>query len=299
MQADTFTALELPLDTDLALFSSLLYQRGIPHRVTERAGRLVLEVFEPSLIAPVRAAYEALARGDYVIERREPNVPQLQQAARSPAQRIWRQLPVTAVLLALSVLGFALVELDSAGILWHWLTFQNFQPLAEGRHAVGIDFDPVKDSLARGEYWRLVTPVFLHFGWLHIVFNGLWLWDLARRIELRVGHWHLFFIVNAIAVGSNLAQYVAKKDIIFGGMSGVIYGLLGYCWVWDKLLPSRAFMLPPGIAGFMVGWLVFCYLGLTQIFGIYVANEAHLSGLILGLVIGFASALLARFALRR
>lgn len=299
MHSDAYTVLELPLDTDLSLFSSLLYQRGVAHRVIERAGRLVLEVFDPALVAPVREAYEALARGDYVIEQRaDTSSPRQRGLMPSPgllSQAGWRSVPVTMVLLALSALGFLLVEMDPAGLFWHWFSFQDFHSIVERNRIVGREFEPAAVALAQGEYWRLVTPAFLHFGWMHIVFNGLWLWDLGRRIELRVGSWHLFFIANAIAVGSNLVQYAAKQDIVFGGMSGVIYGLLGYCWMWDRLLPSRAFMLPRGIAGFMVGWLVFCYLGLTQIFGIYVANEAHLSGLILGLVFGLASAVLARF----
>jgi GlpG protein len=64
--------------------------------------------------------------------------------------------------------------------------------------------------------------------------------------------------------------------------------------VWDKVAPVAAYSLPRGIAGFMVGWLVFCALGFTEIVGIYVANEAHIAGLVLGLLFGAASAALTR-----
>lgn len=300
--SDSHTVLTLSPDTDLSLFSALLHQRGIAHRVSEQAGQLVLDVFDPTHVQPVRQLYEGLARGEYRIDRQQRAADDVArsplQVDMQPLQQRMRQIPVTVALIVLSVIGFLLVEFDPAGALWHWFTFQDFQSQIHGGRIVGREFEPAAQAMARGELWRMVTPIFLHFGWMHIVFNGLWTWDLARRIELRMGGWHLFFVVNAVAVGSNLVQYAAMKDVTFGGMSGVIYGLLGYCWIWDKLLPSRAFMLPRGVAGFMVGWLIFCYIGLTEIIGIYVANEAHLGGLILGLIFGLASAGLTRLFAR-
>lgn len=291
---DPHTVLVLPPDTDLSLFSALLHQRGIAHRVSEQAGRLVLDVFDVAHVAPVRQLYEGLARGDYQLQGQPHTLDATPGATASWSWRQLLQIPVTSLLLLVSILGFALVELDPAGLLWHWFTFQDFASQIHGNRIVGREFESAALAMGRGELWRLVTPVFLHFGWMHIVFNALWVWELARRIELRMGGWHLFFLFNALAVGSNLVQYAANTQTVFGGMSGVIYGLLGYCWVWDKLKPSPVFRLPRGVAGFMVGWLVFCALGLTEIVGIYVANEAHIAGLVLGLVFGVASALLAR-----
>jgi GlpG protein len=293
---DPHTVLVLSPDTDLSLFSALLHQRGVAHRISEQAGQLVLDVFDAAHVAPVRQLYEGLARGDYQLQRQPAIDPASQQQVFSTS-RSWRQLwqlPVTSLLILFSILGFVLVEFDPAGLIWHWFTFQDFQTQFHGQNVVGQDFESAAVSMRRGELWRLVTPAFLHFGWMHIVFNGLWTWELGRRVELRLGGWHLFFLFNALAVGSNLVQYAANTQTTFGGMSGVIYGLLGYCWVWDKMQPSSEFLLPRGVAGFMVGWLVFCYLGLTEIVGIYVANEAHLAGLILGLIFGVASALLTR-----
>jgi GlpG protein len=37
------------------------------------------------------------------------------------------------------------------------------------------------------EWWRLLTPTLIHFGWLHVVFNCLWLWEFGQRIEHRLG----------------------------------------------------------------------------------------------------------------
>ena len=74
------------------------------------------------------------------------------------------------------------------------------------------------------EYLRIISPIFLHFGLLHLVFNCLWLGLLGSKIEIQEGSIHLLLIV-LISAASNLSQYYWSGTVYFGGMSGVIYAL--------------------------------------------------------------------------
>jgi GlpG protein len=148
-----------------------------------------------------------------------------------------------------------------------------------------------------GQYWRLVTPIFLHFGWLHIIFNSLWIWELAGLVESRLGWARLLLLVLVCAAGSNITQAVVSGPSLFGGMSGVVYGLLGFCWVYQSLQPRAGLQIPQGILLFMLGWLVLCMVVPTQSLGIgAVANGAHLGGLIIGCLVAGLVGLGARLA---
>jgi len=155
-----------------------------------------------------------------------------------------------------------------------------------------------QEFLAHGQYWRLVTPIFLHFGWVHITFNMLWLWELGRRIETQCGKVHFISVVFFIAVTSNLYQAASTPYAYFGGMSGVIYGLLGYCAVFNFIAPHKIFALPRSI---YVVMLLSLALGWSGVFDFLanMANTAHLSGLIWGCFIALPSALLTRFFQRQ
>ena len=144
----------------------------------------------------------------------------------------------------------------------------------------------------RAEYYRIISPIFLHFGLLHLVFNSLWLALLGSKIETYEGSFHLLLIVLISGIASNMIQFHWSGTVYFGGMSGVIYALLGYLWVKHKIAPQNFSPLPSGLMGFMVGWLVLCMTGVLDVaLGIGVANAAHLSGLAAGLVIGMVFAL--------
>ena len=72
----------------------------------------------------------------------------------------------------------------------------------------------------------------------------------------------------------------------------MIYALLGYLWIKYKIAPHHFSPLPSGLMGFMVGWLVLCMTGVLEVaLGIGVGNAAHLSGLVVGLLIGMVFAL--------
>lgn len=136
-----------------------------------------------------------------------------------------------------------------------------------------------------GEIWRLITPIFLHFNLLHILFNMLWLYDLGSQIEGKKG-WK-FFVTFVVILGffSNFSQFIVSGPN-FGGMSGVVYGLFGYAWIKSRFDPGDGFQIDPTVAMIMFGFLILCF---TGIFG-GVANWAHAGGLVVGLLWGYGSA---------
>ncbi len=133
-----------------------------------------------------------------------------------------------------------------------------------------------------GEVWRLITPIFIHFSKLHILFNMLWLYDLGSAVEQRRGSPHLGMLIGVIGVLSNLSQFFWGGPL-FGGMSGVVYGLLGYVWIQGRLNPRSGLALHPQVAIMMLVWFIICWLGFIG----NIANMAHTVGLLCGLLLGW------------
>ncbi len=133
-----------------------------------------------------------------------------------------------------------------------------------------------------GQIWRVLTPIFLHFMVIHILFNMMWLWDLGGLVEKKQSSLFLLFFVVSIGIMSNIIQFLASGPA-FGGMSGVVYGLLGYTWIRSQKTNSGYF-LHKGIVVIMIGWLILGYTGWIGPIG----NAAHLSGLLFGMAYGFA-----------
>jgi len=139
-------------------------------------------------------------------------------------------------------------------------------------------------EITRGQLWRLFTPMLLHFTILHILFNMMWLLDLGVAIEQRHGSLRLLVLIVVIALFSNLGQFYWTYNPQFGGMSGVVYGLLGYIWVYGRLNPDkRALQLPTQIVYFMLIWFVLCWTGVLG----PIANMAHTTGLLMGMLLAW------------
>jgi len=276
---DFHPALSVGIEEDLLPLSVLLQRRGVVHRIFEDQGRQVLAVQQAAQASQVLSLYQAWRAGEVRIEPvGQGALPPLRSAVS------WRAVPVTTALALCSIGGFLLFYFGARGVL-AYLTFTPFD-LVDGK--------PVFDRID-GQYWRLVTPAFLHFGWLHIVFNCLWLWELGGKVERVLGHLNMFLLFVVIAIVSNASQFAFGGDGMFGGMSGVVYGLLGFSWVAPLLQPAWRIQPSPGLMLFMVGWLVLCIMGVVEVLGFgAIANAAHLGGLLcgalLGAVFGLASA---------
>ena len=159
--------------------------------------------------------------------------------------------------------------------------------ISQWRHTAAQPGSPAVflPEVQAGEVWRLITPIFAHGSVMHILFNMMWLVQLGRFIESRFGAAKLLALVMVIGVGSNLAEYLWKSPY-FGGMSGVNYGLFGFLWMKGKFDRSQNWQLPTQTVQLMLMWMVLCYTGMMG----PVANAAHTSGLIIGVLLGIASA---------
>ncbi|MGD1085014.1 MAG: rhomboid family intramembrane serine protease [Verrucomicrobiota bacterium] len=136
-------------------------------------------------------------------------------------------------------------------------------------------------EIRQGQVWRLITPIFMHGGIFHLLFNMLWLKDLGSLIEARQGSVKLLLLVLVTGIGSNLGQDLVAGPA-FLGMSGVLYGLFGYIWMRGKFDPASGLRLTPSTVVMMLGWFVICVLGLMP----KVANGGHGFGLVIGMIWG-------------
>ena len=277
-----YVVIAVELSEDLAEFSRLLWQQKLRHRIVVQEDKQLLLVASEQDAQQVALAYKSLQEGPLQWPESKP------LSSSKPAPSPWRyflRLPVTLIFIVLSVLGYLLVRFDAQLGLAAELTF--FTVVREGASYNLI--------LSKQELWRVLTPIFLHFSLLHVVFNTLWLWDLGRRVEYIQGSTKLLGLILLVALGSNLAQAMVAGAAIFGGMSGVIYGLLGYGWLWSVLVPHKSMHIPNAIVVFMLVWLVLCLMGFTRLLGLgEVANAAHVGGLLMGLLIAGAAAFIER-----
>jgi len=187
---------------------------------------------------------------------------------------------VTTALIILCGVVALMTGLGTRPELIRWLL------ISETPYRLGASMALFLPEVRHGEVWRLLSPAVLHFGWPHILFNLWAFWDLGNLIERRQGPSRFLTLVIGLALISNLGQYLAAGPR-FGGMSGVIYGLLGYAWMMGRYRPEAGIGLHPQSVVMMLVWFVIC---LSDALGVPVANAAHGFGLIAGIFWGRFSA---------
>jgi rhomboid protease GluP len=139
--------------------------------------------------------------------------------------------------------------------------------------------------VADGEWWRLITAMFLHIGLLHIAFNSLALFVFGGLIEGALGSARMLALYFVTGFAASVTSYAfGSPDIAAAGASGAIFGLLGAWLVYN--LRRRSLSLARSnmqSALFLIG--------INLVFGFTVPgidNLAHIGGLIAGVVAGFA-----------
>lgn len=190
--------------------------------------------------------------------------------ARSP------RIPATGALIGLNLLVFATMLWNGAG-LWH---SDNGVQLDWG-----ANFGPATKD---GEWWRLGSALFLHFGLFHLGMNMLSLWDGGRLVERMFGTGRFLLIYFASGLAGNLLSLIAQGDrAVSGGASGAIFGVygafMGFVWLYRNSLRRSEFK--------RLFWGAAIFSAITIVLGLQVTgidNAAHVGGLLGGILAGLA-----------
>lgn len=140
-------------------------------------------------------------------------------------------------------------------------------------------------EIMQGEIWRIFTPAFIHGSFLHLAFNLYFLWILGNTIERTKGSARFLIFCLVTAAGAHFTEYFVTGPN-FIGISGVVFGLLGYLWMKQMVSPEEGYYVPDIIVIQMGIWLALGISGALEAWGIHVANGAHLGGLLTGMLLG-------------
>ncbi len=186
-----------------------------------------------------------------------------------PKSELWQNItdragPLTLGVMALTIISYLLLIFWGNDTVFYWLSWPATQQQGY-------------------QIWRWVSHIFLQFSLLQIVFNLMWWWYLGGAIEKRLGSGKLFVItvISALLSGWMQAKF---SGIWFGGLSGVVYALMGYSWLRGERDPASGIHLERGLIVFALLWLAAGYYG---VLGTALSNMSYLIGLVLGLVMAF------------
>ncbi|MDX1489784.1 MAG: rhomboid family intramembrane serine protease [Pseudohongiellaceae bacterium] len=279
---------------DLRPVLQLMARNGIRFRVSEEAGNQVIWVSKESEVA---LCQEHLKRWEELRESgftpiAQPSAPLSSYfsgkgAGNKLLAAVW-YAPVTSLIILVAIVVALMTSLGAQ--------VYNNSPLLYPNWSGGSALNPLSylQILSQAEtsleYIRTLAPAFLHFGIIHIVFNVLWIWQLGRMIE--VNQPKIVFILATVFIiyVGNTAQLLWSQSVAFGGLSGLVYGYLGFIWTMQTLNPQSRLRLPSSTIAILVGFMV-----LVAVVPLgFIANAAHIGGFIAGIIAGIPAALFQR-----
>ncbi len=187
-------------------------------------------------------------------------------------QRV-QNTPLTYLLIAINVVIFIAMMINGAA-LWH-------SPNSVQLHW-GANFAPATQD---GEWWRLGTAMFLHFGVMHLLMNCLALWDIGQLAERMYGRGRFLFIYLLSGLFGNwLSLVVQGNQAVSGGASGAIFGIYGAVLVF--LWRERAVISAHEFRWLFGGGLLFATVSIGMGFVVSgIDNSAHIGGLLSGILL--------------
>jgi GlpG protein len=288
-----YRVLEASLEADLRPFSRLLWQRKLSHQIQTRDGMQVLVMGAPPDIQQALILYQQWQRGEVVpTDQDDTRVSDFFHPGdfTGGLVRGFRRAPLSIVLIAVCCVLAVFAPLAAPTPLTLDLLFPDF---SYGTRTIVLS--RVFENFGLDDFARMLTPILLHGGLVHLVFNMLWTWELGPRIERAQSTLMLALTIVVLALVSNTVQYLYGGSRNFGGMSGVVYGLFSYIWMWQLIEPRKGLSLPGSLILFMVASLVVMTLLDLQM----IANEAHLGGFAAGIVYGAITAIISRVVRHR
>ena len=319
---------ELKDKEQATLFSSYLLVKGVESHFDHESGggceiwvkdedhfKAAYADFQEFVENPGDQKYSSSVRQAKIIARAEEKKRQQIQKriVKVQSKSMNRRPPLTLILMAicgLVALATEFGEADRDHAVYQALQFVSV-PAPESRAIVDRNngnhdaLDVRLASIKRGEIWRVITPIFIHYGIMHIVFNLYMFFQFGSLIENRYGTLKFGLICLASAAIPNIVQCLVPYEIggsgpgfykdtgllitALGGMSGVVYGLFGFVWMKSVFDRAFGFRIPQSTVIILIGWLFLCMLpaGINPVGS--VANWAHGIGLLVGMAIGYFS----------
>jgi len=133
------------------------------------------------------------------------------------------------------------------------------------------------------EPWRLFTSCLLHGGWIHLLFNVIWIFRLGAILEPVLGLVPTIGVYLLLGMTSSGAQWALSGGGV--GLSGIVYGIFGILWVLDRYHPNFRGVVSQETTVLFVVWFFLCIVA-TEIGAMNIANTAHGVGGVVGVLIG-------------
>lgn len=316
---------------DAQVFVDYLLTQKISAEIRMEEGKPTVWVHNEDDLEPARAIWNAFQQNPHdskyrIAQKSAQELRKLKQQVDQKYARLYRdsyefwgrpspkQVPITIALIIISVAVTFWIEFG--GNMNNLLTLTLMDKVSNQLPAQ-FKIQPEAqaearkqqlESLFQGEVWRLITPIFLHFSTLHLLFNMYALYSLGGMIECRRSIWWYVLFILGTGIFSNVMQFIyptlfdlhTQKFVVFGsplfgGMSGVDFALFGFLVAKSVYSPEPGMVLPRDTIVTMLIWLVICMTGFIG----SIANTAHVAGLIVGFAIGGFSKFRKQFFQRR